>query len=76
MLHINSMLTIEERTILQSLECDEKSDAINILKDMQMAIPIRSQLFRIVTTLKHKMENEHIDYAYEMGLSDVLEDME
>ena len=62
-----SKLTIEERTLLQSLDCKDKEQAILILSEMEMLLPVRSDMFRNVLTLSHKLKNEHIDYAYEMA---------
>lgn len=62
-----SKLNIEERTLLQSLECRDKAQAISVLSEMEQLLPVRSELFRTALTLSYKLKNEHIDYAYEMA---------
>ena len=59
-------LNIEERTLLHSLECRDKAQAIAVLSEMEQLLPVRSELFRTALTLSYKLKNEHIDYAYEM----------
>ena len=59
-------LTIDERSLLQSLACRDKAQALSILKEMEMLLPVRSELFRSVLTLSYKLRNEHIDFGYEM----------
>ncbi len=66
MLNMNSVLTVEERYTLQSLGCKDKEQALSVLEEMKMLLPVRSDMFRTVVTLAHKLGNEHIDYAYEM----------
>lgn len=66
MLNMNSILTVEERHTLQSLGCKDKEQALSVLEEMKMLLPVRSDMFRTVVTLTYKLENEHIDYSYEM----------
>ncbi|MBP1544995.1 MAG: hypothetical protein J6A37_00155 [Oscillospiraceae bacterium] len=73
MIMMNSVLTSEERCMLQSLGCKDKAQALSVLGEMKMILPIRSDLFAQVVRLSEKLEKEKIDYAYEMseiGLSD------
>lgn len=73
MIMINSVLTVEERCMLQSLGCKDKAQALSVLGEMKMILPIRSELFAQVVRLSDKLEKEKIDYDYEMsavGLSD------
>ena len=73
MIMMNSVLTVEERCMLQSLGCKDKAQALSVLGELKMILPIRSELFTQVVCLSNKLEKEKIDYAYEMsvvGLSD------
>ena len=73
MIMMNSVLTAEERYVLQSLSCWDKAQALSVLGEMKMILPVRSELFAQVVCLSDKLEKEKIDYAYEMsavGLSD------
>lgn len=73
MIMMNSVLTVEERYVLQSLGCKDKAQALSVLSEMKMILPVRSELFVHVVCLSDKLEKEKIDYAYEMsavGLSD------
>lgn len=73
MIMMNSVLTAEERCMLQSLGCKDKAQALSVLGEMKMILPVRSDLFSQVVCLLDKLEKEKIDYAYEMsivGLSD------
>ena len=63
---MTSMLTIEERTLLRSLGCRDKQQILEVLHEIIMAVPVRSELFGCAVTLKEKLEHEHIDYAAEM----------
>ena len=40
-----SILTIEERTLLRSLGCRDKTQAREVLHEIEMAVPVRSELF-------------------------------
>lgn len=73
MIMMNSVLTVEERCMLQSLGCKDKAQALSVLGEMKMILPIRSDLFAQVVRLSDKLEKEKVDYVYEMkavGLSD------
>lgn len=65
MFTMNRVLTIEERTLLQSIECKDKLQAIEVLEGFKMILPIRSEMFRNVLMLIEKLKNESIDYTYE-----------
>ena len=67
MIMMNSALTVEERCMLQSLGCKDKAQALSVLGEMKMILPIRSDLFAQVVRLSDKLEKEKIDYAYEMS---------
>ena len=67
MIMMNSVLTMEERTLLRSLGCPDKEHAISVIEQMIMPIPIVSELFGTAFSLKEKLENEPIDFAYEMS---------
>ena len=64
---MNSVLTVEERYVLQSLGCKDKAQALSVLEEMKMILPIRSDLFAQVVRLSDKLEKEKIDYAYELS---------
>ncbi len=66
MFTMNSVLTLEERTLLQSLGCRDKGQAIEVLEEMKMPIPVRSEMFANVVMLIDKLKNRSIDYNYEM----------
>lgn len=73
MIMMNSVLTVEERYVLQSLGCKDKAQALSVLDEMKMILPIRSDLFAQVVCLSDKLEKEKVDYVYDMkavGLSD------
>lgn len=74
MIIMNSVLTAEERCMLQSLGCKDKTQALSVLGEMKMILPIRSELFAQVVRLSDKLEKEKIDYAYEMSAVGVLDD--
>ncbi len=74
MIMMNSVLTVEERCMLQSLGCKDKTQALSVLGEMKMILPIRSELFAQVVRLSDKLEKEKIDYAYEMSAVEVLDD--
>ncbi len=58
---MNSILTMEEKTLLQSLGCADKEHAISVIEQMIMPIPIVSELFWVAYSLKEKLESEYID---------------
>ena len=52
---------------VQSLACKDKAQALSVLGEMKMILPVRSDLFAQVVRLSDKLEKEKIDYAYEMS---------
>lgn len=68
-----SILTIEERTLLKSLDCRDNAQAVSVLDDMLPTLPVRPEMFRTALTLSYKLKNEYIDYAFEMA-GDSVED--
>ena len=74
MIMMNSVLTAEERYVLQSLGCKDKAQARSVLGEMKMILPVRSDLFSQVVHHSEKLEKEKIDYAYEMSAVGVLDD--
>ena len=68
-----SILTIEERTLLRSLGCRDKAQALEVLHEIEMAVPVRSELFACTVTLMNKLEHERVDYAAEIRSADMLE---
>lgn len=74
MIMMNSVLTVEERCMLQSLGCKDKAQALAVLGEMKMILPIRSDLFAQVVRLSDKLEKEKIDYAYEISAVGLSED--
>ncbi len=75
MFTMNRVLTIEERTLLQSLGCRDKEQAIEVLEEIKMALPVRSNMFRSVVTLGDKLINESLDYTYEISAIGRLDDV-
>jgi hypothetical protein len=67
MIMMNSILTAEERCMLQSLSCKNKIQALAVLCEMKMILPVRSDFFSQVVRLSDKLEKEKIDYAYEIS---------
>lgn len=67
MILMNSLLTMEERTLLQSLGCKDKAQAIEALKELKISAHVRSDLFAVSLSLMDKLEREKIDFAFEMA---------
>ncbi len=62
-----STLTIEERTLLKSLDCKDKAQAVSVLDDMLPLLPVRSEMFKTALALFYKLKNLDIDYEFEMS---------
>lgn len=62
-----SILTIEERTLLKSLDCRDKAQAVSVLDDMLTLLPVRSEMFKTALTLFYKLKNLDVDYDFEMS---------
>lgn len=65
---MNSVLTMEERTLLQSLECESKAQALEVLEQIKLVVPVHSEMFSNAVTLSNKLRNEKIDYGYEVTI--------
>ena len=63
---MNSILTAEERILLQSLGCNSKQQAIQVLGTMLGNVPVYSELFDISLSLLGKLRRQYMDFAYEM----------
>ena len=72
---MNSILIMEERTLLQTLGCKDKVQAIAVLSSIKMEVPVRSELFANAVTLENKLKNENVDFAAEMA-EDCLQNLE
>lgn len=62
-----SIMTIEERTLMKSLDCRDKAQAVDVLEDMLPTLPVGSEMFKTALSLSYKLKNLHIDYAFEMA---------
>ena len=68
---MNSILTIEERVLLQSLGCRSRQEALKVLSDMISNVPVRSDFFTTLAGLLGKLKDTSVDFAYEMRSSAV-----
>lgn len=66
-----NVLTVEERSFLKALGCRDKSQAISVLDDMLLLLPVRSELFKTALALSYKLKNLDIDYEFEMARENV-----
>lgn len=57
MILMNSLLTMEERTLLQSLGCKDKAQAIKVLEELKMTLLVKSEMFAAVSGLSGKLKN-------------------
>ena len=71
---MNSILTIEERVLLQSLGCRSRQEALTVLSDMVGRVPVNSPLFSTIAGLIIKLKDTSFDFAYEMRVENVLAD--
>lgn len=62
-----STLTIEERTLLKSLDCKDKAQAVSVLDDMLPLLPVRSEMFKTALALFYKLKNLDVDFEFEMA---------
>ncbi len=62
-----STLTIEERTLLKSLDCKDKAQAVSVLDDMLPLLPVRSEMFKTALALFYKLKNLDVDFEFEMS---------
>jgi len=65
---MNSILTFEERMLLQSLGCRSRHEAVKALSDMISNVPVSSNIFRTIAGLLGKLKDASVDYAYEMRI--------
>lgn len=64
-----SILTIEERTLLKSLDCRDKAQAVSVLEDILPLLPVRSEMFKTALALFYKLKNLDINYEFEISAS-------
>ncbi len=62
-----STLTVKERSLLKSLGCKDKAQAVSVLNDMLPLLPVRSAMFKTALALFYKLKNFDIDYEFEMA---------
>ncbi len=76
---MNSILTVEERILLQSLGCKSRLEALTVLSDMVGRVPVSSPIFSTIAGLIIKLKDASFDFAYEMrsdsGFADDETDM-
>ena len=74
---MNSILTVEERILLQSLGCKNRLEALTVLSDMVGRVPVSSPIFSTIAGLIIKLKDASFDFAYEMrsetGFDDTAE---
>ena len=63
---MNSILTFEERMLLQSLGCRSRQEALKVLSDMISNVPVASNIFGTIAGLLGKLRDASVDFAYEM----------
>ena len=63
---MNSILTVEERMLLQSLGCKNRLEALTVLIDMVGRVPVSSPIFSTIAGLIIKLKDASFDFAYEM----------
>lgn len=66
-----SVLTVKEITLLKSLECRDKVQAVSVLEDILPLLPVRSEMFKTALALSYKLKNLNVDYEFEMAREDV-----
>lgn len=66
MLMMNSVLTFEERTLLQFLECKSKAEALEVLEMMENEGFDNPDLQSDVVSLRNKLGFEIVDFSFEM----------
>ena len=67
---MNSILTFEERMLLQSLGCRSRQEALKVLSDMISNVPVTSNIFGTIAGLLGKIKDASVDFAYEMKADD------
>ncbi len=71
---MNSILTFEERMLLQSLGCRSRQEALKVLSDMISNVPVTSNIFGTIVGLLGKLKDASVDFAYEMRVEAAFED--
>ncbi len=63
---MNSILTVEERILLQSLGCHSRQETLKVLSDMVGRVPVSSPILSTIAGLIIKLKEASFDFAYEM----------
>ena len=63
---MNSILTVEERMLLQSLGFKNRLEALTVLSDMVGRVPVSSPIFSTIAGLIIRLKDASFDFAYEM----------
>ncbi len=63
---MNSILTFEERILLQSIGSKSRLEALNVLSSMIGSVSVSSPIFNIIIGLISKLKDASFDFAYEM----------
>ena len=71
---MNSILTVEERILLQSLGCKNRLEALTVLSDMVGRVPVSSPIFSTIAGLIIKLKDASFDFAYEMRVDSGIDD--
>ena len=72
---MNSILTFEERILLQSLGCKSRLEALNVLSNMVGSVSVSSPIFNIIVGLISKLKDASFDFAYEMRANNGIHDL-
>lgn len=75
MVMMNSVLTTEERMLMQALGCKDKAQTIAVLEEMKMTVPVRSDMFAYCIRLIKKLKSQRVDFAYEIKSEVIIQDM-
>lgn len=60
-----SILTIEEKMLLRSLNCRNQAEALTVLTHFSAALQAEAILHGSIQALISKLEREHLDYMAE-----------
>lgn len=66
-----SVLTVKEITLLKSLECRDKVQAVSVLEDILPLLPVRSEMFKTALALFYKLKNLDVDFEFEMAAEEM-----
>ena len=72
---MKSILTFEERILLQSLGCKSRMEALNVLSSMIGSVSVSSPIFNIIIGLISKLKDASFDFAYEMRANKGIHDL-